>query len=171
MLPAGTAERNGQVRAPLAHAAGDDEAEHVLDAAQHGLGVGLGEATLSPSVHSFLADAFPRARLARAMGIYTVGISLGGGLALLCRLLLGAIAAVNAADAPRALVNARIWTGDPETPWAEAMAWEGERIVAIALASLADRRAAARRGSATDAMIAMIATTIMSSISVKPARS
>ncbi len=47
------------------------------------MGVGLGEATLSPSVHSFLADAFPRARLARAMGIYTVGISLGGGLALL----------------------------------------------------------------------------------------
>lgn len=45
--------------------------------------VGLGEATLSPAAHSFLSDAFPRARLARAMAIYTLGITLGGGAALM----------------------------------------------------------------------------------------
>ena len=53
---------------------------------------------------------------------------------ILAVLLLAAIAAANAADAPRGLVNARIWTGDPNRPWAEAMAWEGERIVAIGAA-------------------------------------
>ncbi|WP_067734244.1 spinster family MFS transporter [Novosphingobium naphthalenivorans] len=47
------------------------------------VGVGVGEATLSPAAHSFLADAFPRHRLARAMAIYTLGITLGGGMALI----------------------------------------------------------------------------------------
>ena len=47
------------------------------------MGVGVGEATLSPSAHSFLSDAFDPARLARAMAIYTMGITLGGGMAYL----------------------------------------------------------------------------------------
>lgn len=47
------------------------------------MGVGVGEATLSPSAHSFLSDAFEPARLARAMAIYTMGITLGGGMAFL----------------------------------------------------------------------------------------
>jgi len=47
------------------------------------MGVGLGEATLSPAAHSFLSDAYPRARLARAMAIYTLGITIGGGMALM----------------------------------------------------------------------------------------
>lgn len=47
------------------------------------MGVGMGEATLSPSAHSFLSDAFEPARLARAMAIYTMGITLGGGMAYL----------------------------------------------------------------------------------------
>lgn len=47
------------------------------------MGVGVGEATLSPSAHSFLSDAFPPVKLARAMAIYTMGISLGGGMAYL----------------------------------------------------------------------------------------
>lgn len=45
--------------------------------------VGVGEATLSPAVHSYLSDAFPRHRLARAMAIYTMGITVGGGMALI----------------------------------------------------------------------------------------
>lgn len=45
--------------------------------------VGVGEATLSPAVHSFLSDAYPRHRVARAMAIYTTGITLGGGIALM----------------------------------------------------------------------------------------
>lgn len=47
------------------------------------MGVGVGEATLSPSAHSFLSDAFEPAKLARAMAIYTMGITLGGGMAYL----------------------------------------------------------------------------------------
>lgn len=45
--------------------------------------VGVGEATLSPAVHSFLSDAYPAHRLARAMSIYTLGITIGGGMALI----------------------------------------------------------------------------------------
>ncbi|WP_196221770.1 spinster family MFS transporter [Sphingobium sp. CAP-1] len=47
------------------------------------MGVGLGEASLSPSAHSWLSDAYPPARLSRAMAIYNLGITIGGGLALL----------------------------------------------------------------------------------------
>ncbi|MDE2619083.1 MAG: MFS transporter [Sphingomonadales bacterium] len=45
--------------------------------------VGVGEATLSPAVHSYLSDAYPRHRLARAMAIYNLGITLGSGMALI----------------------------------------------------------------------------------------
>lgn len=47
------------------------------------MGVGLGEAALSPAAHSYLSDAYPRAKLARAMAIYTLGITLGAGVALM----------------------------------------------------------------------------------------
>lgn len=47
------------------------------------MGVGLGEAALSPTAHSFLSDAFPPERLARAMAIYSLGITLGGGAAFM----------------------------------------------------------------------------------------
>lgn len=47
------------------------------------MGVGVGEATLSPSAHSFLSDAFEPKKLARAMAIYTMGITLGSGMAYL----------------------------------------------------------------------------------------
>lgn len=47
------------------------------------MGVGVGEAALSPAAHSSLSDAFPPERLARAMSIYTLGITLGSGAALL----------------------------------------------------------------------------------------
>lgn len=45
--------------------------------------VGAGEAGFSPSAYSLLADYFPRERLAAAMGVYQMGIYLGGALALL----------------------------------------------------------------------------------------
>jgi MFS family permease len=47
------------------------------------MGVGVGEAALSPAAHSSLGDAFPPARLARAMAIYTLGITVGTGVALM----------------------------------------------------------------------------------------
>jgi MFS family permease len=45
------------------------------------IGVGVGEAALSPPAYSLLADLFRPEKLARAMAIYTLGITLGGGLA------------------------------------------------------------------------------------------
>lgn len=45
------------------------------------IGVGVGEAALSPPAFSLLADLFPGEKLARALAIYTLGVTLGGGLA------------------------------------------------------------------------------------------
>ncbi|MFK8020794.1 MAG: spinster family MFS transporter [Pseudomonadales bacterium] len=45
------------------------------------IGVGVGEAALSPAAYSMLADYFPPRKLPRAMAIFTMGISIGGGLA------------------------------------------------------------------------------------------
>lgn len=45
------------------------------------VGVGVGEAALSPPAYSMLSDYFSSENLPRAMAIYTLGITLGGGLA------------------------------------------------------------------------------------------
>lgn len=47
------------------------------------VGVGVGEATLSPSTYSLLSDFFDKTRLPRAMSVYTVGLFMGAGLALI----------------------------------------------------------------------------------------
>jgi len=47
------------------------------------VGVGIGEASLSPSAYSIIADSFDGKRLARAISIYASGIYLGSGLAYL----------------------------------------------------------------------------------------
>jgi len=44
------------------------------------VGVGVGEATLSPAGYSLLSDSFPAGRLTRATSIFTMGITVGGGL-------------------------------------------------------------------------------------------
>jgi len=45
------------------------------------MGVGVGEAALSPPAHSLLSDLFPARLLPRAMSIFTLGITIGGGMA------------------------------------------------------------------------------------------
>lgn len=45
------------------------------------VGVGVGEAALSPPAYSILSDYFSADTLPRAMAIYTLGITVGGGLA------------------------------------------------------------------------------------------
>lgn len=45
------------------------------------IGVGVGEAALSPPAYSLLSDYFDRRSLPRAMAVYTLGITVGGGLA------------------------------------------------------------------------------------------
>jgi len=47
------------------------------------IGVGVGEATLSPSAYSMLADYFDTTRLPRAMSVYTCGIFLGAGTSMI----------------------------------------------------------------------------------------
>jgi len=47
------------------------------------VGVGAGEATLSPSAYSMIADYFPPKGLATAMSVFTSGVFLGAGLAYL----------------------------------------------------------------------------------------
>jgi MFS family permease len=46
------------------------------------IGVGVGEATASPSAYSLLSDWFPREKRATALAIYSSGLYLGGGLSL-----------------------------------------------------------------------------------------
>lgn len=47
------------------------------------VGVGVGEATLSPSAYSLLAGYFPPNRLALAVGVFSAGVTAGTGLAYL----------------------------------------------------------------------------------------
>lgn len=46
------------------------------------IGVGAGEGGLSPAAYSMLSDSFPKERLPAAMGVYQMGIYVGGALAL-----------------------------------------------------------------------------------------
>ena len=45
------------------------------------VGVGVGEAALSPAAFSLITDYFPRKSLARALSVYTIGVTIGSGLA------------------------------------------------------------------------------------------
>jgi MFS family permease len=47
------------------------------------MGVGVGEASLTPSAYSIIADSVQPRRLGLALGVFTVGVHVGSGLALL----------------------------------------------------------------------------------------
>jgi MFS family permease len=47
------------------------------------MGVGVGEAALSPAAYSLITDYFPREQLATALSVYSMGIYIGSGLAYL----------------------------------------------------------------------------------------
>jgi MFS family permease len=47
------------------------------------MGVGIGEATLNPSAFSLISDYFPKERLGAALGVYSMGIFIGSGGALI----------------------------------------------------------------------------------------
>ena len=47
------------------------------------VGVGVGEATLSPAAYSMIADSFPKEKLGRALGVYQSGAFFGVGFALI----------------------------------------------------------------------------------------
>lgn len=46
------------------------------------IGVGVGEATASPSAYSLISDLFPRRLRATALAIYSAGLYVGGGISL-----------------------------------------------------------------------------------------
>ncbi len=58
-------------------------ATNFLTLAAARIGVGVGEAALTPAAYSLFADGVRRSRLGRAIAIYTAGSALGSGLALL----------------------------------------------------------------------------------------
>ena len=47
------------------------------------IGVGIGEASLSPSAYSLIASYFPAQRLALAIGVFSAGVTAGTGLAFI----------------------------------------------------------------------------------------
>ena len=47
------------------------------------MGVGVGEASLSPSAYSLIADYFPRERLGVAISVYYMGVFIGSGMSML----------------------------------------------------------------------------------------
>lgn len=59
------------------------------------VGVGVGEAVLSPAAYSVIADSFPRRRLGLAIGVYGLGSAVGAGLAFM----IGAAVVALVADA------------------------------------------------------------------------
>jgi MFS family permease len=73
------------------------------------VGVGIGEATLSPAAFSMIADGFPRERLSSALSVYSIGVQVGAGLALI---LGGVVVQVVSHMAPLALP----WVG-LVAPW------------------------------------------------------
>lgn len=58
------------------------------------MGVGAGEATLTPAAHSIITDRFPHERIGLALGIFGIGSYVGSGLGLL----IGAVVLSRVAD-------------------------------------------------------------------------
>lgn len=58
-------------------------ARNQLDLSFARMGVGIGEATASPTAYSLISDYFPKAQRATALAIYSSGLYLGGGFSLL----------------------------------------------------------------------------------------
>jgi MFS family permease len=65
------------------------------------VGVGVGEAALSPAAYSMIADLFPPQRLGRALAVYTLGAFAGAGLAyLIGGAVVGAVAGAPSVTVP-----------------------------------------------------------------------
>ena len=65
------------------------------------VGVGLGEATLSPATYSLVSDIFPAKQLSRALSVFAFGVPLGTGLGLVISgPLLDSLTAVGPVDWP-----------------------------------------------------------------------
>jgi MFS family permease len=90
------------------------------------LGVGLGEAALTPNAYAIIADRFAPEKRAKAMGVFVIGASTGYGVALL----IGAAAIAIAGAAQNALTP----VGIPLAPWRVVLIGLG--VLTIALCGL-----------------------------------
>ncbi|MBL8554846.1 MAG: MFS transporter [Phenylobacterium sp.] len=88
------------------------------------IGVGVGEAALSPAAYSLLGDYFPREKLGRAMAVYSIGVPLGSGIALAA----GALVVRFVTEGPPVLVP---WLGEL-SPWRLTFVWVGLPGLAVA---------------------------------------
>lgn len=102
------------------------------------VGVGVGEASLSPAALSTISDLFPRDKRGLPIGVYTMAVSLGSGLALI---LGGAVLSWISAMPPIALPVLGILA-----PWQMAFVSVGLGGTILLLVLLATVREPARRG-------------------------
>lgn len=73
------------------------------------MGVGVGEATLSPATYSLIADLFPEEKRGRAMAVFSSGVSVGGGLAFI----IGGL-----------IIGFATASGGHETPFGTVRSWQ-----------------------------------------------
>ena len=74
------------------------------------IGVGVGEAALSPAAYSIITDSFPRSKLGRAFGFYNIGITIGAGIAFLVGgIVVAAVSHAGASYALPLLGEVRAW--------------------------------------------------------------
>ena len=92
------------------------------------LGVGAGQAGLSPAAQSMLADLFPPARLSAGLGLFSAGVSIGGGLALI----VGGVLLAHSTQIAATLMP--FWVNP--TPWRVVMVLVGLPGLLLALAFL-----------------------------------
>ncbi len=89
--------------------AGSGLARHYWQLLLFRVGVGVGEATLSPSAYSLIADSFPKQTRATAISVYSMGIYLGSGLAFIFGGLLAQYAAERGTVAVPVVGEVRPW--------------------------------------------------------------
>jgi MFS family permease len=74
------------------------------------IGVGVGEAALSPAAYSIITDSFPRSKLGSAFGVYNIGITIGAGVAFLVGgIVVAAVSHAGAAYTLPLLGEVRAW--------------------------------------------------------------
>jgi len=90
------------------------------------MGVGVGEASLSPSAHSMMSDYFPPEKLSLPMGVFVAGVTSGMGIAL--------IAGAAVIDAIEAYGTITLQGIGPLQPWQSTFVIVGALgIVTVAL--------------------------------------
>lgn len=111
------------------------------------IGVGIGEAALAPAAYSLVADAFERRTVPKAMAVFSVGSTLGSGLAFVVG---GAVIAVTAGH------QVPVWLAQTGLkPWQLAFFIAGVPGIALALLiALLREPARQRAGTAADSGIA-----------------